>query len=142
MRWNEDYWTKPFGVMNPEQTMEKHQGRILKAKDIPYEEIIDPYFEEQVIQNVISGFPGRNAGSLWFYGFEERANVDKKGALMKSSVKELKTVVNWRTRELITDNLIRNGYPASWDTAFYMAHYNKINNMMKRITKEIVRNYM
>lgn len=141
-KWNEDYWTKPFGVMNPEQTRMKHSGRIMKAKDIPYDEIVHPFFEDNVTQYVISGFPGRLAGSGWFSGFSERTKTDEKGALMKSSVKELKSVVNWRTREEITNQLVSHGYPKSWDTAFYMAHYNKINEMMKRIVKDIVTNYV
>lgn len=138
VRWEESYF-RPFGVKSPEATREKHYGRIKKAKDIPYNEIIHPYFEENIISKMLgqSGGPG----SLWF-GSVFTQEVRERGAITKRTLKELEGAVNWRTREEIQASLVRNGYPKSWDTAFYMAHYNKINALMKRITKELVKHYV
>ena len=140
VKWVEEYW-RPMGIKSYESTYEKHYGQIKKAKDIPYKEIVDDYFEEEVIQHVHSGFPGRIGGSGWFSGVFQ-PEVKEKGGITKTTLRSLKGTVNWRTRELITHNLVQHGYPKSWDTAFYMAHYEKINNMMKRIVKEIVKNYV
>lgn len=140
VKWKEEYF-RPFGIKSPEATTERHYGRIQKAKDIPYKEIINDYFEGDVTSHVISGFPGRVSGSAWYSGVFA-PQVREKGAMTKTTMRELKGAVNFRTREQITENLIKGGYPKSWDTAFYMAHYDKINAMMKRIVKEIVTNYL
>ena len=141
MKWNESNW-RPYGVLNPSKTRQTHAGKITQAKKIPYNEIIHDYFEDNVIQRVI-GALGGPGGSMWFeYAFRNRASTDKKGAISKRSLSELKTRVNYCTREEIQKSLEYNGYPPSWDTAFYMAHYTKINALMKRITKELVRNYL
>jgi len=136
MKWNDDYW-KPFGVMNPEKTMQKHQKKIEKAKDIPYNDIIHEYFEDNVLSNILDKY---------IYGYNSwiRDSVKKEayGKINKYGLKQIKQVVNMATRDEIKNNLVQQGYPASWDTAFYMAHYKKINKLMERITKEIVRHYL
>ena len=141
IKWQEDYW-KPFEVKSIEVTKRRHAKKIKKAKDISYNEIVNVWFERDVIQRVISGSP-EGYGRFWFSDiFLADLKVDKKGALMKSSLNQLKSTVNYATRAVITERLISCGYPKSWDTAFYMTHYNKINALMKRIMKRIIKEYI
>lgn len=133
MKWNSDYW-KPFGVMNPERTMSTHQKKIDKAKDIPYNEIIYSCFEDDVISTVRQ----KHLFGMNSY-IRDNLGTDEKGRINRQSMKDIKQLVNNVTRDKIKEELISNGYPASWDTAFYMLHYKRINSMMMKITKEIVK---
>jgi len=130
-----------FKVLNEAATRNKHAKTIqrMKASGLRFEDIIDRYFEDQALQDSI--YPQGQRGSMWFSYFFV-PHVKEKGKLTKPLLRELKTRVNGVVYESIMKNLEYNGYPKSWATAFYMAYYSKINNIMTRITKEIVRNYL
>ena len=127
-----------FGVKNERATRNKHAKTIerMKKAGVKYNDIIDRFFEEGLLQSCL--YP---TDSMWFiYVFKPM--VKEAGKLTKSHLRELKTYVNAVTYDLIQKSLIYNGYPKSWTTAFYMTYYTRINNMMTRVAKEIVRNYL
>jgi len=124
-----------YKIKNLEGTRDKHHGRIkkLKEKSVKYDDIIENRFADDVEDILVS--------KPWFYRYFKE-DIYKKGKLTQSDIRSLKTAVNDATRTAIKGSLEFNDLPPSYDTAFYVANYNKINNMMKKVTKEIIKDYL
>lgn len=122
MNWN-------FKIRDAMATRSKHSGRIrrLQEREVKYSEVIDYYTEQNLLSDLY--------GSTWF----QLRYARKKQKLTKTLVKEIKARVNYMTRTYIQRGLEYNGYPKSWDTAFYMRHKTRVDALMKRIAKQLVR---
>lgn len=127
-----EFGVSPFGVKDTWSTERTHSDRIEKAKKIPYKTIVDRDFVNNVIGTVLEG--------NWFKYITSK--IEKSGTLTKSPLKDLRQMVKWQTQYQISKNLQKHSYPKSWDTAFYMCHYSKINNLMEYITELIVKKYV
>ncbi len=129
----EPVYNLEFGIRNFVATQDKHASKIrtLKAKGIKYRDIISEYTEDNIISNIVSS-------TQWYYFYRGLF----KDSVKKSNVRMLKTFVNNITRQEIQNNLEYEGISKYYDTAFYCSHYKQINASMKRITKEILKNYV
>ena len=140
MKINTSYdWS--FKIKDEASTRSKHAATIRRMKEagVKYSDIIDYYFDQELLTQVM--FPSGQRGNMWFtYYFQPK--VKEAGTLTKTMLRELKSTINGTTRMMIQRSLEYNGYPKSWDTAFYMAYKPKIDSMMTRTAKEIVRNYL
>ena len=127
-----------FGVKNERATRNKHAKTIerMKKAGVKYNDIIYRNFDGEIVENTLSP-----SASMWFI-YRFKPMVEGAGKLSKAHLRELKTYVNSRTYDIIQRRLIYNGFPKSWATAFYMAYYTRINNMMTRVAKEIVAHYL
>ena len=121
MNWN-------FKLKDARKTRAKHNKTIqrLDKFDVKYNEVIDRFADDMILGKILRS-------TYWKYHYS-----GKPKKLSKTLVKEIKSMVNYRTREHIVSGLKSNNYPKSWDTAFYMAHKTKIDAMMKRIAKKAV----
>jgi len=124
-----------FKVKDAARTRIKWSSQInkLTKQGIRYEDIVDPYIEELVISKICN--------HMWFYNYF-MPEIRARGSITKSEIRELKTRVNAAFYEALLNGLNYAGLPKSWVTPFYMKYYTKINNKMKAITKDIIRNYM
>lgn len=123
-----------FGIKDYEATRAKHATRIktLKSKHVLYSDIIDNYFEDNLLSNIVSS-------TQWNFFYRE---LFKDNGRTKSNVRTLKTFVNWKTREAIQGSLEYNEISKGYDTAFYVMFYSSINKLLTRVTKELLKNYV
>jgi len=118
-----------YKLKNLEATTQKHSGKIqrMKKSDLKYNDVIDYMFEDELLSQIYN--------STWFqYRY---AREPKK--ITKSLVRELKTGINGETKRMIERSLEFSGYPKSWSTAFYVKHKKRIDAMMKRVGKQLLR---
>ena len=122
-----------FSIKDFDATRAKHDSRIrtLKTKHILYSDIIDNYFEDNLLSNIVSDT------QFYFY----YRDLFKDG-VKKSNVRQLKTFVNYKAREAIQRSLEYNDVSKGYDTAFYVMFYSSINKLLTRITKELLKNYI
>jgi len=126
-KFNYDFKVKDF-----EATKDRHLGQIKKIKadkEISLE-MMGNYVEDNIISNLV--------GEKYIY-FE---HWFKGKEMTKTLLRSLKTFVNCAYRGEIKRALEWNEKPISWATAFYCIYYKRINNEMKAITKEIIKNYI
>jgi len=123
-----------FKIKNPEATKNKHASQIKKVKqsDLKFDDVFGRYGEDMIISDVANS-------TQYQYTVKKSLQKDKPSSF---DVRQLKHIINWKTRQKIEKALKDESLPKSWDTAFYMANYNKINNMMKKATKELIRDYL
>lgn len=122
-----------FKVRDYQSTKMKHLGKIKRMKEyynVNYNDIIDDRFLYDLMDVIISK-PN-------FYQWLRPRVIDK-GYLSKTDLRELKTIINSAVKTAIQGSLRFNNIPESYDTAFYIDNYSKINNIMKQMTKEIIR---
>jgi len=125
------FGSNPFTLKSYDDTYIRHSGRVSKTNKVPYKLIVDKNFQKNVIDKVVYG-----------YGFDQLvSDVTDRGKLMKSHLRSLRISVKWATHVVIGKQLTKYSYPKSWDTAFYVTNYEKINSMMERITQKIVKKY-
>ena len=122
-----------FGIKDFDATRAKHATRIkaLKSKHVLYNDIIDNYFEDNLLSNIVS--------STQFHFYYRDSFKD---GIKKSNVRSLKTFVNFKARELIQGSLEYNDFSKYYDTAIYCMFYSSINKLLTRITKELLKNYV
>lgn len=118
-----------FKVRDLRATKSKHRVQIQKSKNVPYSEIIDYYAEDNISSDILGS-------TQWHFRY-----MQSKNKLNKTLVKELKSLVNYKTREYIGKALVYRNYPKSWDTAFYVSHKTKVDALMKRVVKELMRHF-
>ena len=120
-----------FSIKDYDSTRAKHESRIrtLGAKGVKYNDIIDTYTQD----NIIGGIVG---GTQWYLYY---GKLDSK---KQCNVKQIKTLVNYQTKTEIERNLKYYDVSKWYSTAFYVSHYKRINALMKRITKELLKNYL
>lgn len=123
-----------FGVKDYQATFNKHQSKIVKLQDsfeISYEDIVDSDFWNSVDYEVISS-------TSFYYYSENRWNPDHEDYIgEKRTKREQARLINHYTRLAIQKNLKENNIPVSYDTAFYMAHFMKINEGMLDILNDL-----
>ena len=127
-----------FKLKDFEATNKQHNSRIKKVRQaIDFDTLMGSNWIEEVEYYLKTG--GLGVGSYWhtfsvqkedgnLYNFRES----------KSKLRMVKTVINNATRAFITNSLKFHELPESWDTAFYLAYYSKINMGMKRLAKYYV----
>lgn len=122
-----------FSIKDYDATRAKHDSRIrtLGAKGVRYRDIIDVYTEDNIISEIV----GSTQFNYFYKGLFE-------GGISKSNVRTLKTFVNYKTKEEIERNLEYNDLSKWYSTAFYTLFYSKVNQLMKRITKELLKYYV
>jgi len=122
-----------FSIKDFDSTREKHDSRIktLKSKHVLYSDIIDNYFEDNLLSNIVSS-------NQWYFHYKDSF----KDGITKSNTRSLKTFVNYKTREAIQQSLEYNDVSKGYDTGFYCMFYSSINKLLTRITKELLKNYM
>ena len=122
-----------FSIKNFDSTRAKHATRIktLKSKHVLYSDIIDNYFEDNLLSNIVS--------STQFHYYYRDSFKD---GIKKSNVRSLKTFVNFKARELIQGSLEYNDFSKGYDTGFYVMFYSSINKLLTRVTKELLKNYV
>jgi len=120
-----------FKVKNLQATRDKHASKIKKMKqqDVKYNDIMDRFVDEMILSDVHNSTQ---------YQYRARSDL-KKDKVKQMDINAVKQIVNWKTREVITKALEYNDLPKSWDTAFYIDNYKKINDVMKKVTKELIR---
>ena len=130
-----------YGVKDFQATKQKHQKTIdrMNKTDLKFEDILDSDSYENIALDVC--FPSGERGSLWF-SYIMKPKILERGKVMQNHINSLRTAVNGRTREIIKRLIVAEGYPKSWDTAFYIKYYNKINKLMIRATKTIIKDYI
>ena len=122
-----------FGVKDYSRSKENHKSRIKTRKNRgrKYRDIIDVYFEDWLTSEIVQ--------STQFHFYYE--DIFKDG-VNKSNVRQLKTFVNWKARELIQKGLEFNDLSKYYGTAFYVIHYAKINQLMKKVTRILLKEYL
>lgn len=122
-----------FKIRNFAATKQKHQKQIKKLKElvITYDDVIRSNVEDFIVTRIMTD------GSWWRYYFVPR--VKEKDRLTQSMLKELKSRVNDAMKYYIRSSLEWNKVPISYFTAFYIAYYKRINALMKRATKQLIR---
>lgn len=115
--------TQYFSVKDFKKTSEKHHGRIVKLQD-SYE--LD-YFD--VLDN-----------SAWSdIETAVHENVTRQIEMgITPKARGVATLINYKTREVIQNSLEWHEIPRSYDTAFYIAHYCKINEGMTDILQNFI----
>ena len=122
-----------FKIQDYSYTKKRHAKQIQKIRDsgITYRDIIS----YEIIDDLVCDVQGE---PWWSFLFVREMEKNK---LTQSLLKQIKSRVNQVMREYIARNLVLEGLPASYDTAFYIIHYDRINNLMNMITKELVKDY-
>lgn len=124
-----------FSVKAPQATKKKHSPEIKRMKErynVKYDDIIEYRFGYDVMDRM-----SMSPNFCWL-----RERIIEKGHLTKTDLRKIKKTVNRVTRKTIKDILEIYNIPGSYDIAFYMAYYPKVNALMKKITKEIIRDYI
>ena len=124
-----------FSVKAPQATKKKHSPEIRRMKErynVKYDDIIEYRFGYDVMDRI-----SIDPNFSWL-----RERIIGKGHLTKTDLREIKKIVNRVTRKAIKEILGINNIPVSYDIAFYMAYYPKVNALMKKIAKEIIRDYI
>lgn len=112
-----------FKLRNIDKTRENHASQMLKVKSqIKFDDILDEWAIENIASNI------QNYG---YYQYNTRIDGRWHDKTKQAVIKELKSLVNQYTRAYIQERLDGNGYPKSWDTAFYMVYFDKVNKLMK-----------
>lgn len=122
--------TTPFGLKDYDKTYHRHSDKISKAHNIPYTLVVDKDFSEDVI------FKVEHSGLNWLIN-----NVQQRGKLMPMHIRKLRIDVKWATQYVIQQRLMKYSYPKSWQTAFYVSNFAKINKLMEKITQRIVKDF-
>lgn len=116
-------YTKYFGVKNFAKTLSKHSSKIdsLTAKmeelGIDYNDMMD--------SNSWQTIDTQAEQKLSYWGNRQ------------PKTKEVATLINGLTRQVIANTLEYYEMPKSWDTAFFMAHYMKVIEGMADILQTI-----
>lgn len=115
--------TQYFQLKNYAKTAEKHHGKIVKLQD-NYE--LD-YFD--VLNN-----------SAWSdIETAVHENVSRQIEMgVKPTARAVATLINYKTREVIQNSLKWHEIPVSYDTAFYIAHFCKVNEGMSDILQNFI----
>jgi len=117
-----------FKIKNITKTRRTHKKRIDKVSKVPYSYVLDRLADDWITSNILRS-------AYWINYFRNKKRKD----LTKTQFKNIKMLVNSHTRVIIRKGLEYEGLPKSWDTAFYMAHKTKVDALMKRITRELLR---
>jgi len=122
-----------FAVKDFDSTQYKHRVQIqrIKDSDLKFKEIIDNCAEDSIVSNILNS-------NYWIFNIGE--NIKK--PVSKSDLRTLKQLVNSFTWKYIRNVLDWYNKPKSWNTAFYISHYKRINAMMTRITKTLIGDYL
>lgn len=112
-----------FKVKDFNKTEQKHYKKIVKLQDdyqIEYDDVLDSGAWEAVETEVWKKL------DLW-----KQIDIDVKA-------RSVATLINAQTREVIQNSLEFLEVPKSYDTAFYIAHYCKINEGMTDILQNFI----
>jgi hypothetical protein len=114
-----------FGVKDFNKTYSNHVNKISKLEDmgIEYSDIFDKDSAE-IIANDLKETPIYTFGT--FNRKSEKATLNAKARL-----------VNYQTRAFIQYTLKLLGVNPNFDTAFYIAHYLKINEVMAEVLEQV-----
>lgn len=124
-----------FKVRDPQATRKNHITRIgkLKEKGIKFDDILPK-------QPKGPDYSGERA--IWErlqydkYYLHKVYNSEDWKKCNQQTAKEMKPRINDATREEIKFQLRQEGISEAFDTAFYMMHYNRVNNLMKKVLKD------
>lgn len=109
-----------FKVRDFNKTEAKHHNRIIKLQDeykLKYKDVLDSDTWATIETEV------HNRLKNWKFGVGTRA---------------LATLINAETRHVIANSLEWHDIPKSYDTAFYISHYCKINEGMSDILQNFI----
>lgn len=122
-----------FAVKDFNKTWDKHRVQIQRIKDgnLKFKEIIDNCTEDSIVSNILNS-------NYWMFNIGESI----KKPISKTDLRTLKQLVNSFTWKYIQNALDWYDRPKSWSTAFYVSHYARINAMMVRIAKTLIRDYL
>lgn len=111
-----------FKVKDFNKTEQKHYKRIIKLEEleIAYDDVLDSGAWEAVETEVWKKL------DLW-----KQMDIEVKA-------RSVATLINSQTREVIQNSLEFLEVPKSYDTAFYIAHYCKINEGMTDILQNFI----
>lgn len=114
-----------YKVKDYNRSWANHATRIkkLKHQGVQFRDIIDVYFEDTIISNIVQGPYFRYNGS-------------------RLNERSIKPLVNYTTRKLIQDSLAYNGIKRTYDTAFYLLFYSSVNKLMGRVSKILLNEYV
>lgn len=116
-----------FGVLDPKATRANHARTIKIVKEkITLDDILSHSEIVELEHSIYDGLLG--------YAFVGNAIKERKG---QAEARSLSFHINHKTRGWIRSNLEYNEHPVSWDTAFYMAYYGKINTIMRGMARNI-----
>ena len=119
-----------YGVKDFKLSWSNHQTRIktLKNNNVLYRDIIDFNFMDNLIYEIVTS-------TQWTFHY---SNLNPS----RSTVRQLKTFINWKTRESLKKHLEYSDLTKHYDTAFYLLHYNKINKLMSQVTRILLKEYL
>ncbi len=125
-----------FSVRDAQATMGRHAHKMRK--------IYKSYGEDSTIKQNIKESLNRDeiVYSLYQdrgYYFLNHLLPSHREEPTQKTLKQLKTYVNFATRQLLTDAIVNNDLPKSYSTAVYMTIYKYVNHEMKQALKEITR---
>ena len=125
---NKNSFNYDFKLKNMQKTKSAHKGRINKISKsgMRYNDIVDRNFEDELLSKIYNS----NYFQYWF--------GRKPQKITKTVVRQLKSSVNGHTRQMIRASLKYEGFPESWDTAFYLRYKTRVDAMMKRVTKQLL----
>lgn len=121
-----------FELRDYEGTKARHESRALKVKQsIKYADIFNQRTPLTIAEHI--------KNQTWYTW-----NIREDGRLAKwheskAKTREVKTAVNAATRQYIIDKLKAEGLPKSWDTAVYIAYYNRVNAIMAKVMRILER---
>lgn len=123
-----------FSIRSIEDTTNKHIEHINKLKK-----------DKQILKKILDQLEENNISEIWqnhafvgysyAYGIVKRLRVNK----TQKDLKALKNPINYVTRAHIEYLLQYYNIPKSYATAFYCIYYNRINKLMKRNLKEMIK---
>lgn len=125
-----------FSVRDAQATMERHAHKMRK--------VYKSYGQDYTIKRNIKESLNREEilyklySNSQYYLMHHLLPSYKENPTQKT-LKQLKTYVNFTTRQLLEDAIVFNDIPKSYSTAVYMTIYKYVNHEMKQALKEITR---
>ena len=125
-----------FSVRDAQATMERHAHKMRK--------VYKSYGEDYTIKHNLNESLYREEFVYSLYNargyyFLHHLLPSHREEPKQKTLKQLKTYVNFATRQLLTDAIVNNDLPKSYSTAVYMTIYKYVNHEMKQALKEITR---
>ena len=138
---NLNYDFKSASDIGFNKTKASHFNKMIKLQkmetkgDLRYNYIIGTEFADEVVTSMVLDYPTNMCIS------RIKKEIKEVG-LTQVLLNNIKQRVNYRTRQIIQRNLEYYDIKKSWNTAFYVLHYDKINKIMKLATKKLIREYL
>lgn len=121
-----------FKLKDYEATKARHIVQIRKVRtQANWDKIIDSNWMEEIEGMIKNGL----RSTWWEYNIVKEDGRLHDYRNHQSKLREVKTAINGTTRQFIKAQLKWYGLPESWDTAFYILYYKRINAGMKRLAK-------